>query len=92
MYLPEQGTQTDSKMHRISSQCQRFAGAVAFEALLSERPWRAAHSLDEADKDAARVLALSPSTVRTRVESIYRKLECSTRAAATLKALTAGLI
>jgi hypothetical protein len=26
------------------------------------------------------------------VESIFRKLECSTRAAATLKALTLGLI
>ncbi|MBI0329313.1 HD domain-containing phosphohydrolase [Burkholderia plantarii] len=44
------------------------------------------------NKEAARMLDLSPSTVRTHVESIFRKLECSTRAAATLKALTTGLL
>jgi DNA-binding NarL/FixJ family response regulator len=44
------------------------------------------------NKEAARVLDLSPSTVRTHIESIFRKLECSTRAAATLKALTTGLL
>ncbi|SEJ34393.1 HD domain-containing phosphohydrolase [Paraburkholderia diazotrophica] len=44
------------------------------------------------NKEAARELALSPSTVRTHVESVFRKLECSTRAAATLKALALGLI
>jgi HD-GYP domain-containing protein (c-di-GMP phosphodiesterase class II) len=44
------------------------------------------------NKQAARLLDISPSTVRTHVESIFRKLECSTRAAATLKALTLGLI
>ncbi|ODP32024.1 HD domain-containing phosphohydrolase [Pandoraea sp. ISTKB] len=44
------------------------------------------------NKEAARALALSPSTVRTHVESIFRKLDCSTRAAATLKALTAGML
>jgi DNA-binding NarL/FixJ family response regulator len=49
-------------------------------------------SLGESNKEAARSLAVSPSTVRTHVESIFRKLECSTRAAATLKALTLGLI
>ena len=128
-----------------------LAAAVAFEALLAQRPWRQAHSFDEAagllardadagkfdadivaavvataqgqavrpramspggssllspreldvlrqisaglsNKEAARALALSPSTVRTHVESIFRKLECSTRAAATLKALTAGML
>ncbi|MFJ2991176.1 LuxR C-terminal-related transcriptional regulator [Pandoraea sp. NPDC087047] len=131
--------------HRI------LAAVVAFEALLAERPWRPAHSFDDApgilvrdasagkfdpeivsaivataqgqtvrprtaasdgssllspreldvlrqisaglsNKEAARALALSPSTVRTHVESIFRKLECSTRAAATLKALTAGML
>jgi DNA-binding NarL/FixJ family response regulator len=30
--------------------------------------------------------------VRTHVESVFRKLDCSTRAAATLKASTLGLI
>ncbi|MEM5436565.1 HD domain-containing phosphohydrolase [Paraburkholderia diazotrophica] len=44
------------------------------------------------NKEAARELALSPSTVRTHAESVFRKLECSTRAAATLKALALGLI
>src|SRR5690606_22565460 len=44
------------------------------------------------NKQVARLLEISPSTVRTHVESIFRKLECSTRAAATLKALTLGLI
>ncbi|OON61320.1 phosphohydrolase [Massilia sp. KIM] len=49
-------------------------------------------SLGESNKEAARTMQISPSTVRTHVESIFRKLDCSTRAAATLKALTLGLI
>jgi HD-GYP domain-containing protein (c-di-GMP phosphodiesterase class II) len=49
-------------------------------------------SLGESNKEVARSLAVSPSTVRTHVESIFRKLECSTRAAATLKAYTLGII
>ncbi len=49
-------------------------------------------STGASNKEAARALRISPSTVRTHMESIFRKLECSTRAAATLKALTAGLI
>lgn len=44
------------------------------------------------NKEVARNLAISPSTVRTHMESIFRKLGCSTRAAATLKGLTLGLI
>ncbi|MDY0747319.1 LuxR C-terminal-related transcriptional regulator [Paucibacter sp. R3-3] len=49
-------------------------------------------SLGESNKEVARVLEISPSTVRTHIESVFRKLECSTRAAATLKAFTLGLI
>jgi DNA-binding CsgD family transcriptional regulator len=49
-------------------------------------------SLGESNKEAARVMQISPSTVRTHVESIFRKLDCSSRAAATLKALNLGLI
>ncbi|CAD5106197.1 hypothetical protein PSEWESI4_00457 [Pseudomonas carbonaria] len=44
------------------------------------------------NKQVAHRLDISPSTVRTHVESIFRKLGCSTRAAATLKGLTLGLI
>jgi HD-GYP domain-containing protein (c-di-GMP phosphodiesterase class II) len=49
-------------------------------------------SLGESNKEVAHSLGVSPSTVRTHVESIFRKLECSTRAAATLKAYTLGII
>jgi HD-GYP domain-containing protein (c-di-GMP phosphodiesterase class II) len=49
-------------------------------------------SLGESNKEVARSLAVSPSTVRTHVESIFRKLQCSTRAAATLKAYTMEII
>lgn len=48
--------------------------------------------LGESNKEAARVLGISPSTVRAHLESVFRKLDCSTRAAATLKALTLRLI
>ncbi|MCA8242289.1 HD domain-containing phosphohydrolase [Burkholderia sp. AU32262] len=44
------------------------------------------------NKQVAQALAMSPSTVRTHVEKAFRKLECSTRAAATLKASTLGLL
>lgn len=68
--------------------------APARKGLLSEREVEVLRriSLGESNKEAARVMQISPSTVRTHVESIFRKLECSTRAAATLKGLTLGLI
>ncbi|MDR6840977.1 DNA-binding CsgD family transcriptional regulator [Pseudoxanthomonas sacheonensis] len=44
------------------------------------------------NKVAAQKLSISPSTVRTHIESVFRKLECSTRAAATLKATQLGLL
>ena len=68
--------------------------APARKSLLSEREIEVLRriSLGESNKEAARVMQISPSTVRTHVESIFRKLACSTRAAATLKALTLGLI
>jgi HD-GYP domain-containing protein (c-di-GMP phosphodiesterase class II) len=64
------------------------------KSLLSDREIEVLRriSLGESNKEAARIMQISPSTVRTHVESIFRKLECSTRAAATLKALTLGLI
>lgn len=62
--------------------------------LLSEREIAVLRrlSLGESNKEVARELQISPSTVGTHVESIFRKLECSTRTAATLKGLTLGLI
>lgn len=49
-------------------------------------------ALGESNKEAARELGISPSTVRTHLESAFRKLGCTTRAAATLKAMTMGLL
>jgi len=49
-------------------------------------------SQGENNKTAARTLGLSPATVRTHVENVFRKLECNSRAAATLKASTLGLL
>jgi HD-GYP domain-containing protein (c-di-GMP phosphodiesterase class II)/DNA-binding CsgD family transcriptional regulator len=48
-------------------------------------------SLGDSNKEAARILGISPSTVRAHLENIFRKLECNTRAAATLKASSLGL-
>ncbi|AJP59665.2 phosphohydrolase [Pandoraea vervacti] len=71
----------------------RSSGAGA-SALLSPRELDVLRQISAglSNKETARALALSPSTVRTHVESIFRKLDCSTRAAATLKALTAGML
>ena len=46
----------------------------------------------ESNKEAAHHLGISPSTVRTHVESVFRKLDCKSRAAATLKASLTGLL
>lgn len=63
-------------------------------SLLSEREREVLRliSLGASNKAAAQKLSISPSTVRTHVESVFRKLECSTRAAATLKATQLGLL
>lgn len=49
-------------------------------------------SLGASNKAVALKLCISPSTVRTHVESVFRKLGCTTRAAATLKAVQLGLL
>jgi HD-GYP domain-containing protein (c-di-GMP phosphodiesterase class II) len=49
-------------------------------------------SLGASNKVTAQKLSISPSTVRTHIESVFRKLDCSTRAAATLKASQLGLL
>jgi HD-GYP domain-containing protein (c-di-GMP phosphodiesterase class II) len=62
-------------------------------ALLSAREVEVLSRISHGDsnKEAARTLGISPSTVRAHLENIFRKLDCSTRAAATLKAMKLGL-
>jgi HD-GYP domain-containing protein (c-di-GMP phosphodiesterase class II) len=73
---------------------QRSARTRLQAARLSAREIDVLRSISRgaSNKEAARELELSPSTVRTHVESVFRKLECSTRAAATLKASSMGLL
>lgn len=61
---------------------------------LSQRELQVLRCISRGDntKQVARALSISPSTVRTHVERVFRKLGCSTRAAATLKASTKGLL
>jgi HD-GYP domain-containing protein (c-di-GMP phosphodiesterase class II) len=73
---------------------QRIKPSAKASIVLTEREAEvlARISLGESNKEVARILGVSPSTVRTHVENIFRKLKCSTRAAATLKAYTLGII
>ncbi len=48
-------------------------------------------SLGDSNKEAAARLGISPSTVRTHMESVFRKLGCKSRSAATLRASMLGL-
>lgn len=49
-------------------------------------------SLGDSNKAAAQQLGISPSTVRTHLENVFKKLGCNTRAACTLRALLLGLL
>ncbi len=49
-------------------------------------------SLGDSNKEAAKRLGISPSTVRTHLESVFKKLDCKTRAAVTLRASMQGLL
>lgn len=64
------------------------------DASLSQRELEVLRCISQGHntKEVARVLGISPSTVRTHVERVFQKLGCTTRAAATLKAATRGLI
>lgn len=66
---------------------------VATPSILTEREKEVLGyiSLGASNKAVAQKLSISPSTVRTHVESVFRKLGCTTRAAATLKAAQLGL-
>jgi HD-GYP domain-containing protein (c-di-GMP phosphodiesterase class II) len=46
----------------------------------------------DSNKEAAAELGISPATVRTHMESVFRKLACNSRSAATLKASMQGLL
>ncbi len=48
--------------------------------------------LGDSNKEAAAELGISPSTVRTHMESVFRKLACNSRSAATLRASMLGLL
>ena len=49
-------------------------------------------SLGDSNKGAAKRLGVSPSTVRTHLESVFRKLGCKSRGASTLRASVLGLL
>lgn len=72
----------------------RPMAANAAVNILSDREKEVLHwiSLGASNKGVAQKLSISVSTVRTHVESVFRKLGCTTRAAATLKAVQLGLL
>jgi HD-GYP domain-containing protein (c-di-GMP phosphodiesterase class II) len=93
----------DAEVVEVLLACVRGSGAPRAVAVQHRQPSTVRLSARETDvlrsisrgasnKEVARELELSPSTVRTHVESVFRKLECSTRAAATLKASALGLL
>jgi HD-GYP domain-containing protein (c-di-GMP phosphodiesterase class II) len=68
--------------------------AAARDALLSAREIEVLRhiSLGETSREAARAMKISPASVRSHVDHIFEKLHAASRPAATLKALTRGLI
>lgn len=75
--------------HRTATVRPNIAGPLLTEREAEVLRWI---SFGASNKVVAQKLGISPSTVRTHVESVFRKLECSTRAAATLKASQLGLL
>ncbi len=77
-----------------SAQTTQTAQAAPSASRLSAREIDVLRAISKgaSNKEAARELELSPSTIRTHVENVFRKLECSTRAAATLKAAAMGVL
>ena len=73
-----------------SSTAPRFNGST----LLTPRELDVLHriSLGDSNKEAAQRLEISPSTVRTHLESAFKKLNCKTRAACILQASLLGLL
>lgn len=70
------------------------AAVASGRTLLTEREREILRyiSFGESNKSVAQRLSISPSTVRSHVENVFRKLGCTTRAAATLKAVQLGIL
>lgn len=92
--LPINSGRVSAEMPGIPAACGERRLHKPNGSLLSVRECRVLLEVSRgaSNKQVARLLEISPSTVRTHVESIFRKLGCSTRAAATLKGSTLGLI
>lgn len=88
------GSVVDALAKPVAASPATFPGASESAALLSPREIDVLRriSLGDSNKEAALRLGISPSTVRTHLESIFRKLDCSSRAAGTLKASLLGLL
>jgi len=89
------GDRQDSAEHAVpTGHHHRPIAANVSANLLSDRETEVLRwiSLGASNKGVAQKLSISASTVRTHVESVFRKLGCTTRAAATLKALQLGLL
>jgi HD-GYP domain-containing protein (c-di-GMP phosphodiesterase class II) len=73
---------------------QQAATSTPTRISLSEREAEVLRAISQGltNKEVARHLSISPRTVGTHVESAFRKLGCTTRASASLKALTLRLI
>ena len=84
----------DALLRKPRAAPRRSPVANASAGLLTEREKEVLRlvSLGASNKRVAQKLSISPSTVRTHIESVFRKLESSTRAAATLKATQLGLL
>ena len=82
-----------------SASASSRAASTAVEArpglsLLTARECEVLHCISQgqSNKEVARILGISPSTVRAHCENVFRKLDCKSRAAATLKASGLGLL
>jgi HD-GYP domain-containing protein (c-di-GMP phosphodiesterase class II)/DNA-binding CsgD family transcriptional regulator len=86
------GEAVDALLADADTPVRRQVNDAPARVLLSVREIEVLRAISRgaSNKEAARELTLSPSTVRTHIENIFRKLECSTRAAATLKASAMG--
>lgn len=92
--LVDRGALCPNAARRVLKTGRQTPHPPQFDGLLSprEREILAVLSQGLSNKEIARALTISPSTVGTHVENLYRKLGVSNRATATLKALDLGLL